>query len=48
MKKWTALLVMVLLVTACARNFNGATSQNFTLGAIQMKIHKGMSQGEVA
>lgn len=47
MNKWLFLLIGLISITGCARNFNGATSQNFTLGAIQMKIHRGMSQSEV-
>ena len=48
MKRFICALLLLIVGTACSRNFNGATSQNFTLGAVQMKIHRGMSQTDVA
>lgn len=49
MKKLGLFSVATLLcLVGCSRNYNGATSQNFTLGAVQMKIHRGMSDGDVA
>lgn len=48
MKYFVCIALMLLCLTSCKRNYNGAMSQNFTLGAVQMKIERGMSQGEVA
>lgn len=46
--KKITLAVVVLLCGACGRSFDQPEAQNFTLGAVQMKVHRGMSQGEVA
>ncbi len=48
MKKIIYALALLVITASCARNFNGASAQNFTLGSVQMKIHRGMSQGDVA
>lgn len=37
-----------LFLASCGRSYETPASEKFTLGSIQMKVHKGMSQGEVA
>lgn len=48
--KWSflALIVCALFCNSCAKNRDNKNAQNFTLGEVQMKIERGMSQGEVA
>lgn len=48
MIRYIPLLAIMLLFSACSRKHDQNTAQNFTLGSVQMKVQRGMSQGEVA
>ncbi len=48
MKQLALTLLLLLSTTACSRKYNNDSAKNFTLGAVQMKIERGMSQGAVA
>ena len=43
-----SLVIVMLFLASCGRSYETPASQKFTLGSIQMKVQKGMSQGEVA
>ncbi len=48
MKQIAIGFVLLLSTVSCSRNYNGASAQNFTLGAVQLKVERGMSQDAVA
>lgn len=48
MTRFIPLVALMLLFSSCSRNYDQKTAQNFTLGSVQMRVQRGMSQGEVA